>query len=662
MSEKVLILGLSKSGISAAKFLAGKGYDVYLTESKRVEEVREEYRPQIKELEALGVKVECGGHSEEFIEGSSFAVTSPGIPPKSEIFKRLNEKNIKIISEIELAYLNTDIPFIAITGTNGKTTTTALVSHILSKKFSAPVCGNIGVPPTSLIGEKHDFLVCEISSYQAQMTEKFKAKYACWTNFTPDHIDWHGGLENYFNAKAKIFLPPQEPEFAILNAKDEKLVEFAEKCKNVIFFDADDNTPLPPTGTSPALGGRKRANLAPEAFASLAGEMSGGQRGVKEVNHRYYAPYIKDFSRKMRKEMTPQEVKLWQLIRKEKLGVKFRRQFAIDNKYIADFACLEKRIIIEIDGGQHCGNFNDIQRTFYLNKKNFRVIRFWNNEIDFNIEGCIDFLKREIDTPHPPSGTSPAGGADDRLVSSVAAYSKDFNTKDENTPLCHSVTFPPQGGQMTAALSDETSDSLFTTHYSLIKNNAIYYDNEKIIDLKDCPLVGHHNYQNIMCGVIIAKLAGMENEDIRERIMSFKAPEHRLEKVRELNGITFYNDSKATNPEASIVAIDSFNNQDVALILGGRDKNTDLTEMCHSINKHIKTVLLIGEATERFEKNLKKNGFSNIIKERTMEEAIDKAISLKPDVVLLSPACASFDMFKSYEHRGEVFKDYVLSK
>ncbi len=652
MSEKVLILGLSKSGISAAKFLAGKGYDVYLTESKGVNDVREEYRPQIKELEMLGVKVECGGHSEEFIEGSAFAVTSPGIPPKSEIFKRLNEKNIKIISEIELAYLNTDIPFIAITGTNGKTTTTALVSHILGKKFSAPVCGNIGVPPTSLIGEKHDFLVCEISSYQAQMTEKFKAKYACWTNFTPDHIDWHGGLENYFNAKAKIFLPPQEPEFAILNAKDEKLVEFAKKCKNVIFFDADDNIPLPPSGTSPALGGRECANLAPEAFAPLAGEMSGGQRGVKEVNHRYYAPYIKDFSRKMRKEMTPQEVKLWQLIRKEKLGVKFRRQFAIDNKYIADFACLEKRIIIEIDGGQHCGNFNDIQRTFYLNEKNFRVIRFWNNEIDFNIEGCIDFLKREIDTPLRHFVTLPPQGGQMTAAGDL----------EINTPLRHSVPLPPQGGQMTAASSGETSDSILTVYYSLIKNDAIYYGDEEIISLKDCPLVGHHNYQNVMCGVIIAKLAGMENEDIRERIMSFKAPEHRLEKVRELDGITFFNDSKATNPEASIVAIDSFNNQDVALILGGRDKNTDLTEMCRSINKHIKTVLLIGEATERFEKNLKKNGFSNIIKEHTMEEAIDKAISLKPDVVLLSPACASFDMFKSYEHRGEVFKDYVLSK
>lgn len=430
---KVLILGLSKSGISAAKFGVSKGYDVFLTESKA--DVNLE---QVKELEALGVKVEYGSHSDAFIENTDLAITSPGIPPKSEIFQRLQAKNIKIISEVEFAYLNTKTPFIAITGTNGKTTTTSLVSHILSKKFSAPVCGNIGVPPTSLINENHDFLVLEISSYQAQMTDKFKAKITCWTNFTPDHIDWHEGLENYFKAKAKIFLPPQEPEFAILNAKDEKLKEFAKECKNVIFFDSP--------------------------------------------------------------------------------------------------------------------------------------------------EGCY------------------------------------------------------------------------------IKEDAIFYRDEEIIKLADCLLVGHHNYQNIMCGIIIAKLAGMDNSDIREQIMSFRAPEHRLEKVREMNGITFYNDSKATNPEASIVAIDSFNDVDVALILGGRDKNTDLTEMCQSINKHIKTVLLIGEATERFEENLKKNGFSNIIKEGTLESAIDKAISLNPDVVLLSPACASFDMFKSYEHRGEVFKDYVLSK
>ena len=430
--EKVLILGLSKSGIACAKYLSGKA-DVYLTESKSEVDL-----DKVKELEEMGVKVEFGGHSDEFIAGASYAITSPGIPPKSEIFQRLISKKIPIISEVEFAYRHTKTPFIAITGTNGKTTTTALVSHILSKQFKAPYCGNIGVPPTLLADDNNDYLVCEISSYQAQMTETFRPFISVWTNFTPDHIDWHQGLENYFKAKAKIFLGNQTPEYAVLNYQDLKLREFAKQCKNVIFFDDD----------------------------------------------------------------------------------------------------------------------------------------------------------------------------------------KDCYIKDEK----------------------------------------IWFKGEEIISLSDCPLVGHHNYQNIMCGIICAKLCGVKTEDIRERIMSFRAPEHRLEKVREMNGITFYNDSKATNPEASIVAIDSFNNVDVALILGGRDKNTDLTEMCKSINKHIKTVLLIGEATQRFEENLKKNGFNNIIKEETMEKAIDKAIDLSPDVVLLSPACASFDMFKSYEHRGDVFKEYVLSK
>ncbi len=442
MAEKILVLGFSKSGIAAAKLGINLGYDVYLTEGKNEINIEE-----ANKLQNIGVKIEYGSHTDDFIKDSKFAVTSPGIKPSSEIFKRIIEKNIPIISEIEFAYRNTETPFVAITGTNGKTTTTALVSHLLSSKYNAPTCGNIGIPPSGYALEKKDYLVCEISSYQAYTTNKFRPYISCWTNFTPDHIDWHEGLENYFDAKSKIFLDNQAPKYAILNAKDEKLLEFSKKCTN----------------------------------------------------------------------------------------------------------------------------------------------------------------------------------------------SKVFLFDTENYP-----------------------------NSSYIKNGAIWYkeDNieEKIIDLKDSPLVGHHNYQNIMCGIICAKLCKIENEEIKKGIMSFRAPEHRLERVRDLNGTVFYNDSKATNPEASIVAIDSFNNQNVALILGGRDKNTDLTEMCKSINKHISTVLLIGEATNRFEENLKKNGFNNIIREMTLESAVDKAMSLNPDVVLLSPACASFDMFRSYEHRGEVFKQYVLSK
>ena len=441
--KKVLVLGLSKSGISAAKYLNKAGADVYLTESR---EERPEDAEKIQELKNLGINVETGGHSDEFIKDSYIAVTSPGIPPHSDIMKRLKEEKIKVISEIELAYSQTGVPFIVITGTNGKTTTTALTAHILSSEYNAEPCGNYGVPPCDLLDKDLDFMVCECSSFQLEYSNSFQPQISVWTNFTPDHIDWHGGLENYFKAKAKIFKGPQAPQFSVLNAKDEKLFEFSKECGGTVFlFDGDI--------------------------------------------------------------------------------------------------------------GKNC---------------------------------------------------------------------------------------------------------------SYIKDGAIYFKRddkeERIIDLADCPLIGNHNYQNVMCAVIAAKIEGVSNEDIKKSIMSFKVPEHRLEKFAQNDRTVFYNDSKATNPEASLVAINSFNGCDVVLIAGGRDKNTDLAEFCDAVKKHIKTVVLIGEAADRFDENLRENGFDNIIRENTMQSAIDKSIELNPDVVLLSPACASFDMFSGYEERGRVFKDYVLSK
>ena len=441
--KKVLIMGFSMSGKSAAKYLARHGADVFITENR---EQKEEDLKDIQELEGLGIKIEFGGNSDEFLNDSYMAIVSPSVPKESELYKKVQEKNIQIISEIELAYKETGRPFIGITGTNGKTTVTALTSHILSSEYKAPECGNIGVPPTSLLDDDIDYFVCELSSFQMEHTNAFRAQIACWTNFTPDHITWHGTLENYFNAKAKLFRNPTASAFAVLNGADEKLLEFSKTVGGTVFLfdkEVDDN-----------------------------------------------CCYIKDES---------------------------------------------------------------------------------------------IFYKR--------------------------------NGKEEF-----------------------------------------------IIKLADCPLIGHHNYQNIMCCVIMAKIIGISNEHIQERIKDFVVPEHRLEKVREYNGITFYNDSKATNPEASIVAINSFNNTDVALIAGGRDKLTTLDEFCESVKQHIKTVILIGEATERFEEALKKSGFDNILRADSMESAIDKAIELKPNNVLLSPACASFDMFKGYEERGTVFKNYVLSK
>ena len=224
--KKVLVLGLSKSGISAAKYLNKAGADVYITEFR---EEKTEDAQILKELRDTGIKIEMGGHSDEFINDSYIAVTSPGIPPHSAIMQKLKENKIKVISEIELAASQTGTPFIAITGTNGKTTTTALTAHILSSEYKAEPCGNYGVPPCDLLDKDIDFMVCECSSFQLEYSNSFQPQISVFTNFTPDHIDWHGGLENYFKAKAKIFKGPQAPQFSVLNAKDDFQKNAAEQ-------------------------------------------------------------------------------------------------------------------------------------------------------------------------------------------------------------------------------------------------------------------------------------------------------------------------------------------------------------------------------------------------------------------------------------------------
>ena len=191
---------------------------------------------------------------------------------------------------------------------------------------------------------------------------------------------------------------------------------------------------------------------------------------------------------------------------------------------------------------------------------------------------------------------------------------------------------------------------------------VLYNDNEKIIAADELQIVGPHNIQNAMCSILAAKLIGLDNQTIKERLMSFKAIEHRLEYIRTIEDTDYYNDSKATNPEASIVAINSFENKRVVLIAGGRDKKTTLKDFIQVVKEKISKVILIGEATKRFRDELSQNGYINIVNSKTLEEAIDIASLDKPDVVLLSPACASFDMFESYEKRGDAFKNYVLSK
>ena len=195
-----------------------------------------------------------------------------------------------------------------------------------------------------------------------------------------------------------------------------------------------------------------------------------------------------------------------------------------------------------------------------------------------------------------------------------------------------------------------------------LENNKIIFKNKEIIDINQMQIVGPHNVQNAMCSIISAKILGLDNSTIAEALKSFKAIEHRLEFIRTIDGTDYYNDSKATNPEASIVAINSFENKKVVLIAGGRDKKTSLKDFIEAVKSKISKVVLIGEAKARFRQELSESGYLNIVNSKTLEEAIDIASLDRPDIVLLSPACASFDMFENYEKRGEAFKNYVLSK
>ena len=440
----ITILGLSLSGIAAAKYLNKKGANCTISEKR---EEKSEDLEKIKELNHLGINVEMGAHKEETILNADLVITSPGIPPRSEVIKLARQNKIQVISEVELAYLETSKPFIGITGTNGKTTTTKLISEILTNfGYKAPVCGNIGFPIINLVDDDVDYFVAELSSFQIDTSPTFKAQIGVFINYAPDHVDWHGSEEAYFAAKASMFTGHKSSGWSVLNACDPKI------------YDLKNNS-----------------------------------------------------------------------------------------------------------------------------------------------------------------------------FSKIVGFGK--NTHDECV---------------------------------YIENNSIVSRNKgktlNIINLNEIPLLGGHNLQNIMASIAVAVIVGVDIDTIKSTIMDFQPPEHRLEYVETIDGIAYYNDSKATNCDSTICALKAFGENKVVLIAGGRDKGTDLTEMVEAIKEHAASVVLIGEAADRFQQALVLLGYNAIHRTNTLEEAIDKASGLNQGPVLFAPACASFDMFRNFEERGRAFKDYVVKK
>jgi UDP-N-acetylmuramoylalanine--D-glutamate ligase len=442
-NKRVLVVGLGKSGIAAARFLKARGAQVTVSD----------IRPAglISELPALldaGIMVETGSHGILTFRRQDLIVVSPGVPSNTPELSTVRALGIPIIGEFELGTEFLQGQIVAITGSNGKTTTTTLIGEILKASGNPTlVGGNIGRPVVDMVAEStpESWSVLEVSSFQLETIQTFKPRIALVLNITPDHLDRHGSFEAYAAAKTRITENQTADDFLILNAEDEPTKPVAAKSKAQIYW------------FSP-------------------------KRQVKQ------------------------------------------------------------------------GAF-------------------------------------------------------------VHGESILFRAKE--------------GG-----------------------------DVEPIMPVAEIPLAGAHNVENVLAAVCAARLAGVEAHVIREAVAAFHAVEHRLEFVRDLNGVRWFNDSKATNVDATTKAVEAFPGG-IWLILGGKDKDSDYSTLSSLLRARVKAVITIGSAAEKIESQLA--GVVKIERAGTMERAVAWAQkeAKSGDVVLLAPACASFDQFENYEHRGRVFKQLV---
>lgn len=434
-------MGLARTGLATVGFLRKKGAIVNASESRPEEEMKE----VASELKEQSVLTEWGGHTVNHFLNQDLIILSPGVDPTLEPIQKALAKKIPVISEIELAYSFIRSPIIAITGTNGKTTTTLLIGEMLKEAGkNVGVGGNVG-NPLILFAEEEDqreIIVAEVSSFQLEGIDTFCPRCSIFLNITEDHLDRYTTYEDYIEAKLRIFKNQGPGEMAILNQDDSIVMAHAKRVRAEKFF--------------------------------------------------------------------------------------FSQREAVNE-----------------------GSF------------------FKDGEIILRLSG-----------------------------------------KEEIYPLSQS------------------------------------------------PLKGVHNVENMMAAILAARLFTSSKEAIQKVINRFKGLEHRLEFVREIDGVSFYNDSKGTNVGSVIKSLQSFQ-EPIILIAGGKDKHTDLHPLKELIRRRVKRMILIGEAKERMAKEL--GALTDTTKAGTLEEAVHLAhqVAKKGEVVLLSPACSSFDMFKDYQERGRAFKEAV---
>ena len=228
---------------------------------------------------------------------------------------------------------------------------------------------------------------------------------------------------------------------------------------------------------------------------------------------------------------------------------------------------------------------------------------------------------------------------------------QDYLIYNNDDPLLVEKVKTQQAKKLCFSLKDHESDAY-------TKNEAIFLNNNKLIDISQVMLKGQHNQMNIMAAALAAKCANISEPSIIKILSSFTSVEHRLEHVQAINNISFINDSKATTLESLSVALQSFDTP-IILIAGGKDKGSDYSRVNSLLKKKVRAVILIGSAQDKMASAWQ--DITDITRAISLEEAVHKAFSMahRGDVVLLSPACSSFDMFQDFEDRGRKFKQIV---
>ena len=229
-SKKVLVLGLAKSGVAAAELLHRLGAFVTVNDAKPFEE-----SPDAQELLSKGITVICGRHPEDLLdEGFEYVIKNPGIPYRNPIVSDAISRGIPVWTEMELAYLISEAPFIGITGSNGKTTTTTLLFHMLNQGGQKPlIAGNIGTVACSVAQEAQadQVIVTELSSFQLMGIDQFKPKISILTNLYEAHLDYHGSFEEYGDAKFAVTKNQTSEDIFIYNADQPSVVKYANQTK-----------------------------------------------------------------------------------------------------------------------------------------------------------------------------------------------------------------------------------------------------------------------------------------------------------------------------------------------------------------------------------------------------------------------------------------------